>query len=209
MTEFEACGNRHGREPRPWRSHRPRARGRRLRPGARRPRIRGRCRTWPNPFVKKGRDVTPVAGDVTDALRASPARRAAGELGGLDVLVNNASDLGGIGPLMEFDVQRFGRVFPVNAGAPIALIQLAVPLLAERRGLIVNITSDAAHGRVSRLGTIRREQGGARTADPHAGNGTPRPRRVRRDRRSGRHAHAHAPGGVPARRHLRPPAAGR
>jgi len=47
---------------------------------------------------------------------------------------------------MDFDVQRFGRVFPVNAGAPIALVQLAVPLLAERRGLIVNITSDAAQG---------------------------------------------------------------
>jgi len=69
---------------------------------------------------------------------------ASSELGGLDVLVNNASELGGIGPLMQFDVQRFGRVFPVNAGAPVALVQLAVPLLAERRGLIVNITSDAA-----------------------------------------------------------------
>jgi NAD(P)-dependent dehydrogenase (short-subunit alcohol dehydrogenase family) len=45
---------------------------------------------------------------------------------------------------MDFNVQRFGRVFPVNTGAPIALIQLAVPLLAERRGLIVNVTSDAA-----------------------------------------------------------------
>jgi NAD(P)-dependent dehydrogenase (short-subunit alcohol dehydrogenase family) len=31
-------------------------------------------------------------------------------------------------------------------GAPIALIQLALPLLVERRGLIVNITSDAARG---------------------------------------------------------------
>jgi NAD(P)-dependent dehydrogenase (short-subunit alcohol dehydrogenase family) len=71
---------------------------------------------------------------------------AARELGGLDVLVNNASELGGVGPLMAFDVQRFGRVFPVNTGAPIALIQLALPLLAARRGLIVNITSDAAHG---------------------------------------------------------------
>ena len=60
------------------------------------------------------------------------------------MLVNNASELGTIGPLMDFDVTRFGRVFPVNAGAPIALIQLAMPLLAERRGLIVNITSDAA-----------------------------------------------------------------
>ena len=46
---------------------------------------------------------------------------------------------------------RFSRLtcpvralFPVNVGAPLVLIQLAVPLLAERRGLIVNITSDAA-----------------------------------------------------------------
>ena len=87
-----------------------------------------------------------IAGDVTVA---SVRRRwidAAGALGGLDVLVNNASELGGIGPLLTFDVQRFGRVFPVNTGAPIALIQLAVPLLAARRGLIVNITSDAASG---------------------------------------------------------------
>jgi NAD(P)-dependent dehydrogenase (short-subunit alcohol dehydrogenase family) len=90
--------------------------------------------------------VTPVAGDVTDASVRARVVDAARELGGLDVLVNNASELGGIGPLMEFDIQRFGRVFPVNTAAPIALIQLAVPLLAERRGLIVNITSDAAEG---------------------------------------------------------------
>jgi NAD(P)-dependent dehydrogenase (short-subunit alcohol dehydrogenase family) len=94
---------------------------------------------------QKGSTVAPVAGDVTDASVRARLVSAARELGGLDLLVNNASELGDIGPLMEFDVQRFGRVFPVNAGAPIALIQLAVPLLAERRGLIVNITSDAAH----------------------------------------------------------------
>jgi NAD(P)-dependent dehydrogenase (short-subunit alcohol dehydrogenase family) len=90
--------------------------------------------------------VVPVAGDVTDAATRSRLVDAARTLGGLDVLVNNASELGGIGPLMDFDVTRFRRVFPVNTGAPIALIQLAVPLLAERRGLVVNITSDAAHG---------------------------------------------------------------
>jgi len=94
---------------------------------------------------QKGSSVVPVAGDVTDASVRARLVSAARELGGLDLLVNNASELGDIGPLMEFDVQRFGRVFPVNTGAPIALIQLAVPLLAERRGLIVNITSDAAH----------------------------------------------------------------
>jgi NAD(P)-dependent dehydrogenase (short-subunit alcohol dehydrogenase family) len=97
-------------------------------------------------LTQKGLTVTPVAGDVTDASVRARLVSAARELGGLDLLVNNASELGVIGPLMEFDVQRFGRVFPVNAGAPIALIQLAVPLLSERRGLIVNITSDAAQG---------------------------------------------------------------
>jgi NAD(P)-dependent dehydrogenase (short-subunit alcohol dehydrogenase family) len=90
--------------------------------------------------------VVAIAGDVTDASVRCRWIDAARELGGLDVLVNNASELGGMGPLMTFDVQRFGRVFPVNAGAPVALIQLAVPLLAARRGLIVNITSDAALG---------------------------------------------------------------
>src|SRR5262245_58758949 len=85
---------------------------------------------------RAGSRVTPVAGDVTDASVRVRLVEAAGEFGGLDVLVNNASELGDIGPLMEFDVRRFGRVFPVNAGAPIALIQVAVPLLAERRGLI-------------------------------------------------------------------------
>lgn len=93
-----------------------------------------------------GTHVVATAGDITDAQVRLRLISAAQDLGGLDLLVNNASELGGIGPLVDFNVQRFGRVFPVNAGAPIALIQLAVPLLAERHGLIVNITSDAASG---------------------------------------------------------------
>jgi NAD(P)-dependent dehydrogenase (short-subunit alcohol dehydrogenase family) len=95
---------------------------------------------------KSNRSVVALAGDVTDAAARLRWINAARDLGGLNVLVNNASELGGIGPLATFDVQRFGRVFPVNTGAPIALIQLALPLLVARRGLIVNITSDAAHG---------------------------------------------------------------
>jgi NAD(P)-dependent dehydrogenase (short-subunit alcohol dehydrogenase family) len=91
-----------------------------------------------------GRTVVPIAGDVTNAATRTRWVDAARELGGLDVLVNNASELGGIGPLMEFDATRFGRIFPVNVGAPLALIQRAAPLLAARRGLIVNVTSDAA-----------------------------------------------------------------
>jgi NAD(P)-dependent dehydrogenase (short-subunit alcohol dehydrogenase family) len=88
--------------------------------------------------------VLPVAGDITDAAVRAKLIDAARQLGGLDVLVNNASELGRIGPLLTFDVPRFARLFPVNVGAPLVLVQLASSLLAERRGLIVNITSDAA-----------------------------------------------------------------
>jgi len=95
-------------------------------------------------IARTGVRVTPVAGDVTDASVRARLVGAARDLGGLDLLVNNASELGEIGPLLDFEVTRFGRLYPVNAGAPLALIQLAVPLLTERRGLIVSITSDAA-----------------------------------------------------------------
>jgi NAD(P)-dependent dehydrogenase (short-subunit alcohol dehydrogenase family) len=93
-----------------------------------------------------GAHVVEVAGDVTDAGVRGRIANAARARGGLDVLVNNASELGTIGPLTQFDPLRFARVFGVNAVAPIALIQLTVPLLSDRHGLIVNVTSDAAKG---------------------------------------------------------------
>jgi NAD(P)-dependent dehydrogenase (short-subunit alcohol dehydrogenase family) len=86
----------------------------------------------------------PIAGDITDQAIRAELIDAADRLGGLNVLVNNASELGAIGPLVSFEVPRFGRLFPVNVGAPMVLTQLALPLLIARRGLIVNITSDAA-----------------------------------------------------------------
>lgn len=91
-----------------------------------------------------GARVITVAGDIADPSTRAAYIEAARELGGLDVLVNNASELGPIGPLLDFDVPKLGRLFPVNAAAPLWLIQLSAPLLAERRGLVVNITSDAA-----------------------------------------------------------------
>jgi len=94
----------------------------------------------------RGAVVTAVAGDITDAAVRARLVDAARQLGGLDLLVNNASELGPIGPLADLDVPRLGRIFPVNVGAPLALIQLALPLLERRRGLIVNISSDAATG---------------------------------------------------------------
>ena len=88
--------------------------------------------------------VVPVAGDITDARVRLTLIDAARALGGLNLLVNNASELGTIGPLLAFDVPQMGRLVPVNVGAPTILMQLAAPLLSWRRGLIVNITSDAA-----------------------------------------------------------------
>ena len=93
-----------------------------------------------------GARVAAVDGDIVDPSVRARMIAAARDFGGLDILVNNASELGAIGPLSDFDVQRFGRIFPVNAGAPLALTQQALPLLAERRGFVVNITSDAATG---------------------------------------------------------------
>ena len=69
--------------------------------------------------------VVPVAGDITDAQVRLNLIDAARALGGLNVLVNNASELGSIGPLLAFDVPRMGRLFPVNVGAPTVLMQLA------------------------------------------------------------------------------------
>jgi NAD(P)-dependent dehydrogenase (short-subunit alcohol dehydrogenase family) len=93
-----------------------------------------------------GSTIVPIAGDITDSDVRERLVAAAQQQGGLDLLVNNASILGPMGPLVDVDVRSFGQLFPINTGAPLALIQLAVPLLARRRGLIVNITSDAAIG---------------------------------------------------------------
>src|SRR5262249_8646509 len=64
-------------------------------------------------------------------------------------------------------------------------------------------------GRVSRMGTLRRHQGGAGAVDADARGGAPRARRLRGRRRSGRHADAHASGSLSRRGHLRSAAAGR
>ncbi|MGI0156123.1 MAG: SDR family NAD(P)-dependent oxidoreductase, partial [Thermoplasmata archaeon] len=76
------------------------------------------------------------------------ARYEVDRLGGLDLLVNNASDLGAspLPPLVEYPLAELERVYRVNVVAPIARVQLLAPALARRRGLVVNISSDAAVG---------------------------------------------------------------
>jgi NAD(P)-dependent dehydrogenase (short-subunit alcohol dehydrogenase family) len=90
--------------------------------------------------------VLAVPGDVTSAGHRNELAAAAQGLGGLDLLVNNASMLGPSPqpPLAVYPLEVLRRVYETDVLAPLALIQLALPPLRERGGTIVNITSDAA-----------------------------------------------------------------
>jgi NAD(P)-dependent dehydrogenase (short-subunit alcohol dehydrogenase family) len=90
--------------------------------------------------------VTAIPGDVADAEHRLALVAAVAERGRLDLLVNNASLLGPSPQpeLAEYPLEVLRLVFDVNALAPLALIQLALPHLQASGGCIVNVTSDAA-----------------------------------------------------------------
>lgn len=95
-----------------------------------------------------GGAVTALAGDVTDPAHREVLIDAAERLGGLDILINNASDLG-VTPLphmADYPLNALRHLYEVNLIAPLALAQIALPLLSIRNGLIVNLSSDAAKG---------------------------------------------------------------
>ena len=85
-------------------------------------------------------------GDVADPFTRHTLVDAARYLGGLDLLINNASELGGLGPLADLESERLERLLRVNLIAPLELTRAALPLVRERRGLVVNVSSDAAQG---------------------------------------------------------------
>jgi NAD(P)-dependent dehydrogenase (short-subunit alcohol dehydrogenase family) len=88
-------------------------------------------------------DVTAVAGDVSDDRHRRALAAAAGDR--LDLLVNNASVLGPSPQpeLADYPLDVLEHVYRVNVLAPLALVQLTLPLLRPG-GRIVNVTSDAA-----------------------------------------------------------------
>jgi NAD(P)-dependent dehydrogenase (short-subunit alcohol dehydrogenase family) len=88
-------------------------------------------------------DVVAIAGDVADPEHRKALVEAAG--GRIDLLVNNASALGPspLPPLAEYPLDALEDVYRVNALAPLALAQLALPLMPAG-ARIVNVTSDAA-----------------------------------------------------------------
>lgn len=91
-----------------------------------------------------GAAVTAVPGDVTDP--AHQAALIAACAGRIDLLVNNAGTLGAspLPALADYPADELRAAFEANVIAPIALTQLALPLLRASGGAVLNITSDAA-----------------------------------------------------------------
>jgi NAD(P)-dependent dehydrogenase (short-subunit alcohol dehydrogenase family) len=90
--------------------------------------------------------VRAVVGDVADSEHRDVLVATAEGLGGLDLLVNNASFLGPSPQprLADYPLDVLEHVYRVNVIAPLALVQRALPLLLESSGAIVGVTSDAA-----------------------------------------------------------------
>ncbi|MCI4321827.1 MAG: SDR family oxidoreductase [Thermoplasmata archaeon] len=96
-----------------------------------------------------GAQVATVAGDVSAASVRASVRAAVERQGPLELLVNNASELGPSSrpTLTHVPTADFERVFRVNVVAPVELIATLLPSLrAAKTPLVVNISSDAAVG---------------------------------------------------------------
>ncbi|CAL9414993.1 Rhamnolipids biosynthesis 3-oxoacyl-[acyl-carrier-protein] reductase [Streptomyces sp. enrichment culture] len=93
-----------------------------------------------------GTRVTALPGDVADAGHRAELVAAAERLGGVDLLVHNASALGAepLVRLEELPLDGLRRALEVNLVAALGLVQEALPLLrASRAGTVIAVSSDA------------------------------------------------------------------
>jgi NAD(P)-dependent dehydrogenase (short-subunit alcohol dehydrogenase family) len=88
--------------------------------------------------------VTAVPGDVSDPRHRAALAEAVGPR--LDLLVNNASELGPspLPSLADLRADDLRHVLDVNVVAPLALAQAVLPALRAAGGTVVDISSDAA-----------------------------------------------------------------
>jgi NAD(P)-dependent dehydrogenase (short-subunit alcohol dehydrogenase family) len=92
-----------------------------------------------------GPQVVAITGDIADAAHREALVAAAEGLGGIDLVVNNASLLGPSPQprLADYPLDVLTDVYQVNVVAPLALAQLALPALRRSGGVVIDITSDA------------------------------------------------------------------
>ena len=114
----------------------------------------GELKDTANAIESSGVRFASIPGDINNPLHRTRLLQQTKEMGGVGVLVNNASDLGEV-PRPELVVASLDRLrltLETNLVAPIALIQEALSQLEETHGLVVNISSDASQGGHERWG---------------------------------------------------------
>jgi NAD(P)-dependent dehydrogenase (short-subunit alcohol dehydrogenase family) len=92
-----------------------------------------------------GGTALPVAAHTGDAEAVQQlVERAAGEYGGVDILVNNAATNPHFGPLLTAEESHFDKTFEVNVKGYFHLARACAPLMNERGGgKIINVASVA------------------------------------------------------------------
>jgi NAD(P)-dependent dehydrogenase (short-subunit alcohol dehydrogenase family) len=89
--------------------------------------------------------VVAIAGDVSDPVHRSELVNAVRRLGGVDLVVNNASILGPSPQpaLLEYPLDVLAHVYAINVLAPLGILQVLRDQL-KPQARIINISSDAA-----------------------------------------------------------------
>jgi len=88
--------------------------------------------------------VRAIPGDIGNAEHRAQLVAAAAELGKLDLVINNASDLGGspLPALRDLESAAYEQLLRTNVVGPQQLIRAALPYL-EPHAVIINVSSDA------------------------------------------------------------------
>jgi NAD(P)-dependent dehydrogenase (short-subunit alcohol dehydrogenase family) len=91
-------------------------------------------------------DAIAIAGDVGDPAHRTELAGLVADLGGLDLVLNNASTLGPspMPRLDDYPPDQLAAVFRTNVVAPLAILQITATRLRACDGVAVNISSDAA-----------------------------------------------------------------